>query len=168
MPRRSDYGKPRSAYRPVAERLSDYSALFAQGMSNADIARQFGITGEAVRQIRKKYFPQLPARRMERKAQIRKRNAAQQFRRPGLFRTMIRRWLAAAGYFQCGHCRLVKCIATDRTKGTPRRCKSCTAKNTRRYYRNGGKEKLLAWQRANPNKVRKAQERYAAKRSNIR
>ncbi len=148
--------------------LAQFAELFATRDANGkpltleQIGQRVGVTREYVRQIRKRYFPQLGTIKADRASYIRQRVATSRFHSPVLFRRMVRGWLATCGYFQCCHCHLVKCIATDRTKmGSDARairsarCKWCTADGTWRWFQTPhGKQSQKAWVQANRDKVR--------------
>src|SRR6266446_10115715 len=110
MPRRSDFGKPRDAYISVAPRLPEYAALFAERMPDGtpltltEIGKRLGVTKENVRQIRARYFAELGTIRTITMPHTAKRNALRRFQKPYLFCRMVRGWLRAEGYFQCGTC----------------------------------------------------------------
>ncbi len=158
--------------------LPRYAELFAQRdgdgkpLNLSQIGDLMGVTRERVRQIRKRYFPELGGIRVVRKVYIRQRRATSRFNSPSLFRRMVRQWLAESGYFQCCHCFMVKCLK-DRTKtreGGMRstRCKSCTAESTWRWWLTAhGRAKVQAWTKANPDKVREYTRRSKEKKCRL-
>ncbi len=150
--------------------LPRYAELFAQRdefgqpLTLEAVASQMGVTRERVRQIRLKYFPELETKRVEQHTGVLKRRAAKRFRQR--FRRMVRSWLHEAGYFQCCHCFVVKCSATDRTKNNRPyigwgRCKKCTADKAWLWWQiKANKERAAEWQRTNKDKCKEYTKRY--------
>lgn len=153
------------------EILPQYAKLFAErdelgaSLTLQEIGNRMGVSREMVRIIRKRYFPELGSIQVERHTHITRQRVAKRFANPTVFRRMVRQWLAVEGYFQCGHCLLVKCTATDRTKSmVSARCKWCTADGTWRWWQTDhGKRVSKAWVKANPNKTREYTRRHAQK-----
>lgn len=155
------------------DKLVRYAELFdsrtpdGKPLTLQQISDVMGVTREMVRQVRKRYFPELAGIRAVRKSYVNQRMATKRFHNPTLFRRLVRGWLVSEGYFQCCHCNLVKCIETDLTKsGKGRRpdgsvrCKWCSADSTWQWCQTKvGKQKAKAWVKANPDKVREYQRR---------
>lgn len=153
------------------EVLPQYAKLFAErdelgaSLTLQEIGNRMGVSREMVRIIRKRYFPELGSIQVERHEHITRQRVAKRSANPNIFRRTVRQWLALEGYFQCGHCLLVKCTATDRTKGmVSARCKWCTADGAWRWWQTEhGKQVSKAWVKANRGKTREYTRRHAQK-----
>ncbi len=159
--------------RPKTEALLPrYAELFAERTAEgrplplSEIGARMGVTREWVRVLRKRYFRELPSIRVDRAQFTKTKKAERRSARPSTFRRLVRSWLEAEGYRQCGTCRLVKCDSEmTSTGGAYRgRCKRCSlASAQRNYYERGGNMRNAAWRKANPEKCAAAARRYYEK-----
>lgn len=149
--------------------LAQYAALFAERTADGEpltlqeIGRRMGVTRENVRQIRLQHFPELaPIRAITKPLTLER--AKRKRLTPYMFRRIVRGWLRAEGYFQCGLCLLTRYLA-EASKPQLRRCKRCVADHAAAYYEAAeAKAKRRDWQAAHPEEVREYSRRYQLKR----
>lgn len=155
-----------SKTKPPSSRTAQIIAMYRSGSTLNEVGQEFGIARERARQILRregvsskeggKAVKNAPthAARMIRLIYLAHKRARAKFER------------------RCSKCKEIKPLETFpiSVHGTDKRsyrCKKCTAKESnRRYYdeSTGDRERRLAWQRANPEKVREYQRRSKAKR----
>lgn len=159
----------RSPGATTKELLPQYAALFAERKPDGapltlhEIGQRMGVTREAVRIMRKRYFPELGSIRVDRNAHIREQKASRRFAKLNVFRSMVRGWLKDAGYFQCCCCLAVR-SSDEKSAGKDPRCKRCNADGVRAYRATEhGRQKGAQWKSANPDKLRAAQRRFRHK-----